>query len=740
MTRPHLKEISRLRNEAKEWPGYAPQYRDQGKMKGRLVEKFLDEDGNVELDEQGVPVEDRQVHMEMVNNEKEAENLIDKMAKLYPSAFGKDGKLKDGYFIEWEAQSTSPEAAFQGVNDVNVQKIIDDSISNMKVQETYYDKDGNKIDVYDKLRDAAFQSIADQFKKRGAMRYTLHRNQKYGAIKGYKETGLQKVYVNYASSMAGLMTKQQAAADSLEILSKISDPDMFTAMAKWNREQLRNESPADRVSGVAKSMAFTYMLGGLLKATVVNATQPVIVGIPELKKYMRENKVQGIAGKVMLQASADVLAGKTSEMEKRLMDEAIRKGVATDQYIQSIFDTLRGRFGEKFYGTMRLLGWPFSKVEVHNRLTTFVAFSRIAYPVELKKAQAQGLKGKEAEGAAYEAVFDGARTFNNNVNYAYGKANRPLAIQSGDLLGVVGSALYTFKAFPHNLLARQAELLSKGDFRTFAHTMAYMAVFGGLMGLPFFKDFFEWFEKKFGYSPTNSIRRTLRGIGGETLETLGISGIPALLGANISGSINIGLPWPLGSDNPADSVFGVMGSLAKRGSNVAQALGRGDIARAVTEASPEFIRAPRTALMESAIGKELGYQGFATNPRGNVIYDETGKPLTLSTKEALLKMGGFNPTEYARSKEQNATAQRLEAWVADQKTNIAETLRIARLQKKPDAIKEAMVSVRELNQKIRDRDLQKLVPMASMQRIILASRQIPGTKQRREAAYKRSEL
>jgi len=735
-TRPHLKEINRLRNEMKEWPGYAPRYRDQGKYKVKLIEKFIKEDGSLKINKEGVPLSNREIHMEMANSKREAEEATVKIFDLY----AKEGKLPDNYFFEYEAIETTPELAFQGVNDVNIQRIIDDSIKGIELRQTYYNKKGERVDIHDELRDAAFQAIADTFKKRGAMRATIHRNVKYEAIKGYKERGFQQIYINYASSMAGLMTKQRAAADMLEVLSKERDPAMFSAISKWNKEQLRNESEADRWSGWAKTFAFTWMLGGLLRAPIINATQPIIIGIPELKKYMRKHGVKGMAGSIMLASSRDVLFGKTSEIEKRLMDESMRKGIAVDQYIQSIFEGTRSAFGQKFYGTMGFLAKPFSMVEVHNRLSCAVAIFRVAYPSELKKALSRGLTGKEAEEAAYRSTFEIARTFNYNVNYAYGKANRPVVIQSGDLIGVTGSALYTFKAFPHNFMARQAEILSEGDFLTLAHTIAYTALFGGLMGLPFFKDFFNWFEKKFGYSLTKSVRKILRGAGGKTLETLGISGLPGVLGANISGSLNIGLPWPLGADNPEESIFGVVGSLVQRAGAVGRALERGDIERAATEISPEFLRAPQIALRESIIGKKLGYQGFATTPHGRIIYDEKGKPMTLSTKEAFLKMGGITPTEYAHKKEMHATVKRQEAWVAEKKTNIAETLRIARLQHKPDAMKEAMESVRDLNQKIRSRGLQGLVPFTSLFRIIRASRQIPGVKERRERKYKEAEL
>lgn len=735
-TRPHLKKINQLRNDFQNWPGYAPRVRESGSTKVRLLEKFLNADGTYQTNEQGIPVPPREIHMEMVNNERQDTALVTKLQDLY----GKNGKFPANYFIEREAATVTPESAFLGVNDVNVQKIIDDSINKIRAGEPVYNAAGELVDVADQLRDAAYQAISDTFKARGAGRYRIHRNQDYGAIKGYKERGLQKVAVDYISSMTGLMTKQQAASDMLDILSRVKDPAMFEAMSKWNTNQLRNESKADRVAGIVKFTAFTYMLGGLIKAPVINATQPWIAGVPELKKYMQGNGIKGIAAPKVGQASLDILRDKLTPLEKRLTEEAILKGDAAAQYIQSVMQGLKSNFGDKFADTMSFLAFPFGRVETHNRLTSFVAMFRLSYPVELRKAKEAGLRGKEAEEAAYQAAHLESQTYNNNVNYSYGKTNYPMVIQTGGVAGAGGAALYTFKAFPHNFLARQAELLSKGDLRTFMHTLAYMAMFGGLMGLPFFKDAFEWFEKHYGYSPTNAVRRALRGMGGDTLEKLGVSGLPSVLGANISGSINIGLPWPIGATDPFDSIFGVVGALAKRTGNVAQAIGKGDTLRAIGEASPEFIRAPVAAMKASQAGKELfGAQGFATNPRGNVIYDENGKPLQLSRSEAVLKAAGFNPTNFARQNEKNATVMRLSAWVAEEKNDIAVTLRIARLKGKPTAIKDAMDSVRELNAKMRSRGLQHL-GLANMSRIIQASRQIQTNKNRKEARLKRAEM
>lgn len=260
------------------------------------------------------------------------------------------------------------------------------------------------------------------------------------------------------------------------------------------------------------------------------------------------------------------------------------------------------------------------------------------------------------------------------------------------------------------------------------------------MGLPFFKDFFEWVEKEFGFSPTTYVRKTLRGIGGKTLEEFGVSGLPSVLGTNISGSLAIGLPYPIGSRTPEDTIFGVWSGVAQKGQRAMQAAGRGNYARALQEVFPEVFRAPNVALQESALGKKVGYPGFATTPRGQAMIDETGKPISIKGHEIALKALGFSPTTYAREKEKIATTTRQEAWVADQKTHITETLRVAKLKGDKNAVKDMTKSVRELNQKIRSRGLQKLVPLASVSRILQAARQTHGLKEARERGYKRAEL
>jgi hypothetical protein len=453
---------------------------------------------------------------------------------------------------------------------------------------------------------------------------------------------------------------------------------------------------------------------------------------------MREHKVGGVGTADLAYAKAmkDVLSGNTIDIENRVIEQMVSKGIAQDRYIQSIFEGLRDKHGQSALKIARWLGIPFSMTEIFNRKSAAVALFRVAYPLALKEGLTPG-----TEGTAYQKAFEDARTFIDNVHYAYGKANRPLWMQSGDFTSSVLKTAYTFRGFTHNFLLRQAELMSQGDFRTLLHTLAYVGLFGGLMGLPFFKDLFDWIEKEFGYSPTKSIRKTLRGIGGETLEKFGMSGLPSVIGANISGSVAVGLPYPIGSETPEDTIFGVYGGMAQKAKRAGEAVGRGDITRAATELMPEFLRNPAVALRESEFGKEtLGYPGFATTPRGQAMLDEEGKPIQIKGHEVALKALGFNPTESARKREKIQTIKRQEAWVADKKAEAGERYRIAKIKKDPDILKDLMANVKEINHGIRSRGLEKLVTLTSVSKIIQSSRQIRGKQQMREMAYKREQL
>jgi len=721
-TKPELKRIRDLRNAYGKQVAFFPRVREQGAQTLYLVEHILDDDGN--------PIKDRKIHSEMFTGEAEHKALY----KKYLAKYAKNGKLPENWEILRKTVVRTPELAFQGINDINMQKVLDDAIDNMKI------KDGSWAE---KLRTAGYRAIAGQFQSRGWGSHLKHRQ--WSVIKGYEEDDLPRILTNYLSGMAGIMTKQTAAADFLEMMKDVpkDQPEMFEGLSKYGKDQLRNSVPLDKFSQKARSFMFTYFLSGILRPAFVQTTQNFVTGIPEFAKYLRKNNLGG-SGKadfLYIQAMKDIAAGKRnnnnnknlSDIEQRLQAELFTDGITQDQYIQQIFGNLGDRFDKTYKKTMRWLATPFSWMEMFNRQSAALTMFRPAYELAMK-----GAISKEEKEEAYQKAFEEARSFVYNTHYAMDKANLPQFAQGGDPTSIGLKTLYTFRSFTHNFGLWMWRNLSSGDWKTALHSLAYMALFGGLMGLPFFKDFFEWIEKKFGYSPTKYVRNVLRGVGGETLETFGFSGLPAVLGMNISGSLAIGIPFM--GETPADTVYGVYGGMATRLKRASEAAGRQDWYRVSTNIAPEFIRNPLAAAMESEYGKDIGMPGYSTTTRGRAIYGENNKPIQMTAGESALKTVGFTPTRNAKEKEQNQIIKRQEEWGQEAKRDLSETYRIEKVNRDPKAMQHLMAGVKEINQQIKDRGIQQLVPLVSVSTIIKNSRELMNKKQRKEEAYKRSAL
>lgn len=721
MTRPQLKKIKTLRNLYKKQVAFFPRVREQGDYKMTVNE--------IIYNEEGLPVKERKLFMGMFDNEKEA-------AKMYADAlarYGKNGALPENIRINVEKATKTPEFAFQGVNDINMQKVLDNAIESMHVRETFKNDKGETINVQDYLRELGYQAIAKQFQSRGFGRHMTHRQA--GAIKGYKESDLQRVLFNYMTGMAGIMTKQESAADFLEHMKEVSkenNPKMFEALSKYGRDQLRNETSADKFSNKIRAFMFTWYLGGLLRPALIQLTQNFVTAIPEFSKYLRKinRGGAGVAEKAYSKAMKDVAFRNYTEIEKRMQDQLFTEGVTVDQYIREIYGAIGTRAEQRFEKVLRWMAVPFSKMEMFNRQSAALTMFRPVYELALKEGS--------TEDEAYEKAFEAARNFVYDTHYAMGKANLP-QIAQGEGIGTAVKTLYTFKSFTHNYVLEMRHNLSEGDFKTVMHSLAYIALFGGLMGLPFIKDLFEFAEKHFGWSFTKSVRQSLRGIGGKTLENFGMNGLPALFGANLSGSLAIGVPF-MGEDSLATLGGVYEGQLKKMGQAV-EAAGRKDYYRVATNMAPEFLRNPLVAAEESEIGrKAFGTPGVSSTTRGRMIYDENGKPLSMSAGQAALKTVGFTPTEIARQREKDQIVRRQETYIQELKTDAGEKYRIARLNGEPKALSNMMKDVKEINTKIKDRGLDGLVPRATVQKIIAASKESQTKKQIKEARYKRTEL
>jgi hypothetical protein len=703
--------IRKARNRMGSWIAYFPRVRGRGKYFMNVYE--------VEENEAGEQTRTL-VYNTAFNSPSDGEKLE---REIKSEMRGRNIEVELGKVTRESEQS------FIGATDTNLQRLLDNAIGRVRATR------GVDPDTLKKIKGTMVQAIANELKSRGFGKAAIRR--KWALIRGYETTGLQSVVRDYVTGFTGMSSKQEASFDFLDLLKGVDRKavNLFEDLSKYSKDMLRNQESMDRISGKARGFAFIWYLGANIRPVLLQITQNYVTGMPFLAEQMRKWGMKGAAeatyhkamfdaAKIRIDKNTGEVKGKNlTSWETRLIHEMLAKGIADDQYIQEVTGQMRNRLGKTYDRALKAMSYPFSRMEIFNRESAALAMFRTAW---------KHFASIKDEQERYDQAFDVTRDYIYKTHYAYGKENLPRIASGGDIVSVGARTALTFRSFTHNYVL---SLISSRNWKTAAHSLAYVAMFGGLAGLPWFKDIFDLIERWTGYSPTKSARETMRKYGGRTLETMGMHGLPALAGANISGSLAIGIPFI--GETPLDTVYGVMGGMAEKGRLGAASLGRGDYYRAVENMSPEFIASAMRALRMSEEGKALGLSGVATTQAGRPIYDESGKPLQFSSWEAALKSMGITPENYSVQTEAQRVVMGVKDYFKDWHDDIYEGFRIARNNKDQKAMAKTLRELHEYNQAIRDKGAQLLVRPMKLSNLVEAARSKMTPQQRREAAYKR---
>lgn len=603
--RPGVNIVQRVRGRVAELKGYFPRWREPGKYYVTVKKQ----------NEEGLPEET--IFTTFAKTEWEATNIVnDLKANAEPNEK-----------VYYGVHTQENESTFFGVSDTNLQRLIDNAISTVK-------KEGAlDPDLAINLRGALSVAVAESLMQRGAGARMMKRSKHI--IEGYATTGLQQVLKNYIVGYIGMETKQDAAYDFMEGLSEVpkNHPTLFQESSHYIESMLRNYDRQDKFFAKFRSLAFIYYLAGSIRGAAVQFTQNFVTGIPFLAREMKGMGWFG-AERAYTKAMWDIALGKMTEEERVMDHELLMDGVSNDQMIRSISREIHGTTAEATGKVFDILSYPFSKMEIFNRRSAVLATYRVY----------------TAKGFGYEETKAKIANFIWDTHYLMTKANLPHAARGGDIPSKLIGTAYTFRRFSHHYILSMIHSMRGPDGKfswknmdVFVRSLAWMAVFGGLAGLPFLDDLLDELEKLFGTPFRTQIRKELTSLGGEPLERMGINGIPALLGqipgmvgVDLSGSLRIGLPSITEPGRGAqEAVFGVWGGLSKKMLNSWDSVGREDYLRAVEFASPAFIENVLKSVRMTTIG--------ATTPHGNAMGDVKGQPIKETTGEAIAQAMGFRP-------------------------------------------------------------------------------------------------
>jgi len=554
----------------------------------------------------------------------------------------------------WEIRNVAevaklPEDVYQDLKTVSMAKAIESAIEGMTTGQKGTVAQNQAI----KFNEEILQQVADMIRARGFRATMIRRTPGANVTKGYIEDPIER-HAIYTNNVARGIAKAKVAGAAMEQLSgkmvkgeivggidPKKEPEIYTTAKDYIEEQLRNLDKTDRVIGWAKSLATLKFMGFSVRAAVVNMTAIVTTAPAAIQQYVTEgrasfmkvNRALAVAG----YDAAKFMTGKTvgSADDMRFLQDEKRLGWDDPQYTRDMISKIGSTGNRTWAATMDGAMWMFGKTEQWNRLTTMLAGYRLA----------------RAEGKNHAEASELGKTASDKAHGIYGRATLPSVAWGRNPAAKVAQMLYVYSKFSHNYLQLLHGLGFKNhNWKAFFYALLSPMILSGVAAFPLkdltimpllgvlfsvlgIKDDDEDFEKWMW----DQTRKNL----GEGAEIVGRYGAMGALGADISGSLSIGVGiprdfWEWG---------GAIGGAAKEVTAAWEEFGKGNYSQTAERLLPTALANIPRAYREATEGP--------TTRRGNRVWDVTGKPYRPTPGETALRVVGF------RSSKQASTTQRL---------------------------------------------------------------------------------
>lgn len=640
LTQDRMKNIADRETSLKAMNFYAPHVRG----KGDYVVKVYDTDINGTPDEQGNPPKVT-VWAERFATKTDAELGRARLAREFKGL--EIIKTKDtgvGEFIYGGLSVPTMEAFLE--------KAAEKAVGEGKIES----------DAKDVLLQSVYKSIDELIMARGFRQHYIQRHRP-NVIGGYQTTDLKSVMMDYMSGLAGSMSKLEATYDfhkALQKMDKLNQTDLYQYAIRYVNDMLRNPDALNRKMNSLKVIPYTWYLTMNLRMAATQMFQNGITAYPILARLQQENGIKGPAWARLGKAMADYATGNISPTEKLMLKEAYEQGETMANAIKAMKGNLEGGWAKKYFQNLvDVASIPFAGMEKFNRITSLLASFRMY---------------TEA-GKGYTDAYEGAKEFVRHAHYAYGLSNYPQLLRDGTPFSKVAGMAYVFKSFPHNYVLSMLHFAKDQQGRlalgVVMRSVAMIGLLGGMTAVPFVDDILEEYEKLTGHMVRSDVRETIKKYGGPMLSDVGMEGLPALAGVDMSGSVKMSIPLipGVGQFDPNTFVMGVWGGLIDKGSRTLSAVADGQWARALEAGSPVGVE----MMLKAARQRKEGLRTAQERP----ILDEKGQPIRPSLYEVGSQTAGFRPERIAVVQKERRTAQLVQEHYSKERQDIRKNLRIA---------------------------------------------------------------
>ena len=513
----------------------------------------------------------------------------------------------------------------------------------------------------DKFMGTVLKAIDEEIMARGFRQQYIHRHQG-NVIGGYRTEGLHQVFFDYMSGLSGSMTKLDATYDfhrALQNIDKVNERGLYEYATRYVKDMLRNSDSMDRKLGAFKTLPYAWYLAANLRLAATQMFQNAVTAYPILARLQDEAGVKGSAALRLGKAMVDITHGKISETETRMLQDAYEQGETMANYIQEIKGKVEGGWAKTYFmKLMDVASIPFAGMERFNRRTSLLAAFRLF---------------TEA-GKPYDQAYESAKEFVRDAHYAYGLSNYPQLLRDGTPFSKIAGMAYVFKSFPHNYVLSMLHFAKDKDGKlalgVMMRSVAMLAALGGLGAVPFIDDLLEEYEQHFGDPVRSKIRTAIKKYGGDMLGQVGMEGLPALAGIDMSGSTKMQIPIPgVGEFDPSTFTMGVWGGLIDKGKKALDFASNSQWSRAIEAASPVGVE----MMLQSARRSQEGLKTTGERP----ILDVTEKPIMPTAYETGAQVAGFRPERIAEIQKERRVSQNVEKHFTEQRQNLSKQLRMA---------------------------------------------------------------
>lgn len=631
------RDIEHIQNQIGKATGYMPRIRKPGKFKLEAFIKIERMDGETKKAFEERKKANR-VYMELFPTKMHRD-----IAKKHMQANLKDvlgPAYKSGMELEYVYDYVD-KGTFDGLNvgAVSADLLVEAALNRASAQG---DLNGTQIDAIKKILS---RRVAEVLLGDSAGRHKISRVDEY--ITGFNIDPML-AFQTMINNMSLSIAKSRYAQEQMKHYKDLKEMDKEAA--EWAFEYIKTtltaRTKADMLSAKARYFTTFFFMGFNIGSAIINMTQNLVIGVPELSRYTSTKDAIAKLGKYMaLVVPQDVVHQYNSHIKsKRGIAEpskeipvVLREGLTRYRLSGLNFDSQTflamganeelygGKFWNGFKQVADIAMLPFKAVESANREAALLA----AMEVFAKK---DGINiNKDLNEAQFDELYNKAVKFVDTVHFM-GAGNLPINVQKSALAKTI-LAMQSYGINFFNLIYNRMTSADKKQTEVVFKILGMIFMLGGTMAsLPMADDMNKILRKLLGRDLKLEAEKALGKITHEDFAAFIMHGAPTLLGGNISNNINIRLPFISGIIGASDlgvGATGAMGTIAfDKLPKMIDYASNGEFLKAVGAGAPEAMARIARAYNEAT-------RGFTTQ-QGAPVYFE-GKKLVSTPYEALFK-------------------------------------------------------------------------------------------------------